>query len=533
MSELTVKPIPLSAARLLSAARPDAPALPPQIHVDTLDHGVRIEEKVDKRETVTGLDALVKDGTIRSYTRHHDAIIAWADTPEAAAKMAALPRKSNPVVEGSVLDRARQLLVPPNMDDSVAPEYLRFRAWSLAGSVIGGAIGFMGASVNLDAMKIAFATGANAAMAGFANGLVYKASAMGSSYLARRGDADPKRWLMASTLVNATNSLITVGLLAVAPQAYVPLNTYLSVSGAVSNTIGGAANINVFNHLARGDNKGVVQAKNSNQDMLADALGMPLALGVSAAAHALGFNPYLATVGVLGPALAFCNLQAARALNIESVTRPAMNRIAESLLQTGTVPGAPRPTLSESIRTLFKGRDNSPEPGLRYTDSLDEVVKAANEGGGSADQLFGLFSGEAYIMATRKDADGHDEIVTAVRDNATFQDVLKATAHARMLRRILDSKLSGMLLSPDRTLLVELAKRGLPTIPDTDTVASMGWHTNLHALDLPRVEGGWSGRDPQRVKAIPTQNLEALITSPSADALEALMQPAQPSSQPV
>lgn len=528
MIESTATTMPLSVARLLSAARPDAPVLPPEIHVEPLDRGVRIEEKVDKRETVVGLDELVQNGTLRSYTRRNDTIIAWADNADAATKMSALTRKSNPVVEGSVLDKARQLLVPPNMDESVAPEYLRFRAWSLAGSVLSGAIGFMAASVNLDAMKIAFATGANAAMAGFANGLVYKASAMGSSYLARRGDADPKRWLLASSLVNTTNSVISIGLLAVAPQAYVPLNTYLSVSGAVSNTIGGAANINVFNHLARGDNKGVVQAKNSNQDMLADALGMPLALGVSSAAHALGFNPYIATMGVLGPALAFCNLQAARSLHIESVDSPAMNRIAASLIDNGTVPEAPRPTLVESIRNLFHGRDGKPEPGLTFTATLEDVVTAASEGGGSADQLFGLFSGESYVMATRKDADGKDEIVMAVRDNATFQDVLKATAHARLLRGILDSKLPGMLLSPDRTLLVELAKRGLPEVPDTQLVANMGWHTNLHGLDLPRVEGGWSGNDPQRVKAITTQHLQALIASPNAEDLEALMQPSKP-----
>jgi len=521
---------PVDARHLLQMAQSGVPVNgAAKVTVETTPDGVRIEEKVNGGDMLVGLDALVKDGTLRSYDRQGNTLVAWADSADAADRLAALERRKGQMTDGSVVDRMRQLLVPPNLSESVAPEYLKFRSWSLAGSVLSGAVGFMGASVNLDAMKVAFATGANAAMAGFVNGLVYKATAMGASYLARRGDADPKRWLLMSSLVNTTNGLLSVGMLSVFPQAYVPLNTYFSVTSAVSNTLGGAASINVFNHLARGDNKGVVQAKNANQDMLADALGAPLALGISSAASALGFNPYIATVGVLGPALAFCNLQAARALHLESLDHAGLQQIADGLIDQGQVTRAPHPTLLQSLHHLVSRAATSPEPGLVLTDSLDDIIRAAAAGGGKSEALLGLFKDEAYCLATRARADGKDEIVMTTRESATVQDMLKAVTHARLLRRVLDSSLPGLMPTSDRSLLVELTKRALPAnLPDNAALAEQGWHPNLHALDLPHIDAAWSGTDPQRVVSLTTADLLRLIEKPDAAQLRSLLRLEQP-----
>lgn len=497
----------------------------PSIKVDQIPGGVRIEETLDSGTTVEGIDDLVKDGTIRSYVRTREALVAYADSADAAKKVATLKLQPSPVLSGSIIDRARQLLLPPNMSETVAPEYLRFRAWSLASSVLSGAINFMGAALVADANKIAFATGANVATASFATGLVYKGTAIGSSYLAGMGDTNPKKFMLMGTMVNGANAIINVGLLAVMPKAIVPLNTFMSGTSAVANTFAGAANVNVFNHLATGDNRGIVQAKNSNQDMIADFLGAPLALGMMAGAAHFGLSPYLATVSVLGPLMLVCNVQAARELHMESLDRPSIENIADAIIDTGQAPDAPHTGLFGTLKNLFFSKAKPGDPRLRTAASMDELVNAATANGTSIDVLYGIFRHEKFLLTEGKDGG----IVLTFRADADIQDYLKGFTHARLLERVLNSKIPDVMKkigAPDRSLLMELAYRGLPyAMPKPEKLTNQGWHTNVNSLGVQEVDGAWTAPSVSRVNKVSTEQLTALIANPDEQTIRKLLNP--------
>lgn len=503
-----------------------APPAPPEVKVEKTADGVRIEEKLDGHTTIEGLEGLVKDHTIRSFSRTEDEVVVYADSPDAVKQLLALKRDTQLVKSGSLLDRMREMFVPPDMSETVAPEYLKFRAWCLAGALVSGTIGFMNTAVNLDATKIAFNTGQKAAIVGVVNGLVYKGAAVAESYIAHKGDINPKKWYLINSMVSSGNGLLNIGILSVYPHAYIPLNAFFNFTSAFTNTVGSAAGLNVFYHIAKGDNKGLVQSKNSNQDMMFDLIGgMPLGLGLTAIAHHIGMTPYFLTLALCGPAQIFCNLQAARALHFEIVDRHAMNRIADTLIDTGKVAEAPRPGLVATIRNLFRHKEKVAvvDPHTHMAGSLDKMVAAANACGSHPDALFGLFAGERYLLCPSGDKD----VLLTFRKEATAEDVVKGFVHARFLERVLNSPLPGMIEKmgyKDRTILAELVYRGMPPEKvDGDQLIAHGWHANTESLQITHVDAVWDAPPLARVSDLATQDLLNLIASPDEKKLHELL----------
>ena len=89
--------------------------------------------------TLDGLQQWVEDGRIQSYSREGDRFIIYASDSAMLDAVARLPKSKLPHPR---VEKAKEVFLPPNMKENVAPEYLKFRAWALGGSVCGAAIGF-------------------------------------------------------------------------------------------------------------------------------------------------------------------------------------------------------------------------------------------------------------------------------------------------------------------------------------------------------------------------------------------------------
>src|SRR5581483_9236833 len=120
--------------------------------------------------------------------------------------------------------------------------------------------------VTLNALQVAFASGANYALSTTANLGITSVATIAGSFLAQKADADPKKWFMISALIGAANAIGSLALFATMPQWYPWVMATTALTGAVAGVLESAALINVINHIAVGNHKGVVQSRNKNQD---------------------------------------------------------------------------------------------------------------------------------------------------------------------------------------------------------------------------------------------------------------------------
>jgi hypothetical protein len=352
----------------------------------------------------------------------------------------------------------------------------------------------MNTRVNLDAVRLAFDTTEKAALAATASGMVGKVSSMAASFLAQRGDRDPRRYFLLSSLLSSASALAVLGLVSAVPSLYLPVTLGVAAVGALAGTLGGAAGINLFNHLARGHSRGVVAAKNANQDLLADMLGMPVALGLSRLARALGLNPYLATLGVLGTALVVCNLKAASSLRFQSLDRGGLQEVLDSYIRGSGIPEAPAGSVRATLRSLF-----APEgQGLKRVQFVDSLAPFA-ETGQNLEDLLRQFGGERYLLALA----APDRILVALRPEASGDDVVKACLHARLVERALEEGAAP-------AGLVELAARALPAgVKWVEELERRGWYLHPARLGIGPSRQSWEERPPrQRDPLTPGQFLE-------------------------
>ncbi|MEW6283073.1 MAG: RUS1 family protein, partial [Candidatus Eremiobacterota bacterium] len=465
-----------------------------------------------------GLSGLLQDGTLHSVSRQGSELVCYASSEDAARKLEQLGRSKGPGGLG-VLARARELLVPPNLPENCAPEYLKFRAWCLGSAVAGGAIGFMNVSVTLDALKIAFDTTEKAAMAQTINTFLGRFCTMGASFLAQKGDADPRKFFLMGSMMASVDAVLTLGVLSAYPHAYWPLTAGITMAGAVAGCLGGAAGVNLFNHMAKGPNKGLVASKNANQDLVAGMLGMPVALGLGRAAEALGVNPHLFTVATMGPVLALCTLQAAGSIRMESLTRANLERMADHYQRTGTIPEAPRRGMWGTMACLFESEDKAYSGRIQFSDSLDDVV-------GQDQQLFSVFRQECYLLNFRPGGLMGGSVKVALKKDAGVDDALKAYTQARMIEKALDSGLYALIEkhAPGRAplTLVELTHRALPQeLKVSDTLVERGWHGNPAALKVARLEDvEWTGPERPPMPPITRDDFNKLVETKDEQALK-------------
>ena len=155
-----------------------------------------------------GLETLLEDGTVHNY--YKDAagkLIVIAETPEAAKKLTSLSASSSSSRQG-ILGKIKDLFIPPNLKENCASEYIPFRTTTIGIDRCGSILAFMNARIGLDAINIALGNSEKAALAGAAAALLYNATSMAASFLAERGDINPKR---ANLISGICGSVATVG----------------------------------------------------------------------------------------------------------------------------------------------------------------------------------------------------------------------------------------------------------------------------------------------------------------------------------
>lgn len=465
--------------------------------------------KYKKGQDLKGLDDLLDAGSIDSYRQTAESVIVDVNdsTDHAAVAKALETPAAIPLVE-----KAKQLFIPPDMKESVAPEYLKFRGWSLAGAVLGGALGFLNTQINLKATNASFSSVENAALAGTISGYLGTASAMGASYLAKRGDADPKRAFATASLLQTANTIGLMAGLSVFPASFVPVSFGSVIVGQVAGAIGGSAGINIGNHIAKEHARGEVGAKNGNQDRFAGFFGVPLALAVTRSVKATGIpvDPTLASIGILGAALLVCNIQAANSLQFEGVDRKHLEQLVSDLAQGKKLPTADSSGFLGTIKEVFVAPTKE-EGSIEHLNDPTSLMQ---------NERLSLLGKEDYLVGLS--AEG--KVQLAFRKNINSQVLLKGTRHAQILESLKPQLETAEKVVPGKgeLALTELAYRALTVEGDWRTkVADAGWHLHAQKLGV-GCEQQWRA-NAVPVSAISESQLREFQQNPTAESLRALL----------
>lgn len=482
---------------------------------------VRIRKHIEPGTEVKGLGELLSSGGISSYSRKGEELVVYASSEDSARIIDSLEIEKKEKCGGTILGKLKEIFIPPDIEENCAPEYLRYRGWQLASAVCAGAIGFMNAQVSLDAINVAFSTSEKAALAGVINGTVGKFICMGGSFLASKGDADPKKFSLLSSLLVSGNTIALLGILALVPQSYVALTAITGITGALAFILGSAADVNIFNHMAKGPAKGLVSSKNNNQNMVAEMCGMPLAMGMSRIASHLSVNPYVFTAAILGPLLAFTTIKAATSIRMEAVNQANLEKIADHYIEKNEIPEAEHKGITAAFKSLFAGDSSEFSRRITFADSMEAVV---GDDAAHTDRLFGLFKNENYVLNCNSDS----TISILFKKKATVEDILKAYTHARLIERGLDSTLADELkkLYGDDSFqaLVDLSYRALPpSFKVTDELAEKGWNIGAAKLNLIRTDAEWTGPDHIHPKPLTIDTYKSMMVNPSPQELDAFL----------
>lgn len=464
--------------------------------------------KYKKGQNLKGLDDLLESGSIDSYRQTSDSVIVDINPStdrNAVAKALETPA-AIPLVE-----KAKQLFIPPDMSENVAPEYLAFRGWSLAGAVLGGALGFLNTQINLKATNSSFSNVENAALAGTISGYLGTASAMGASFLAKRGDADPKRAFATASLLQTVNTIGLMAGLSAFPTAFVPFSYSSVVLGSVAGAIGGSAGINIGNHMAKEHARGEVGAKNANQDRFVGFFGVPLALAVTRGIKATGLpvDPTLASIGLLGSALLLCNIQAANSLRFEGVDRQQLEELVNNLSQGKKISAADSTGFLGTLKEIFVAPEKEEGKIQHLTDPASLL---------QGDRLT-LLGKEDYLVGVSPEG----KVQLAFRKNVNTQTLLKGTRHALMLESLTSQLPLAEKVAPGRgeLLLTELSYRALSLDGDwRSRVADAGWHLHAQKLEV-GCEQQWRA-NPMELSTVSDSQFKDFQQTPTEEKLRAL-----------
>jgi len=484
-----------------------APTPRPDVTIEPKGDLYKVTRRIKPDQRVEGLPQMLEEGTIALYNEQEDKVTIFARSREGADLAADLNVVKKP---SKIIEKAKEIFLPPDMEKTVAPEYLKFRAWALGASIAAGAVSFSNIAVSMNAVKQAFSSTEKAALAQTINTFVWRFSYMGGSFLAPKGEEDPRKFYMTSNLISSTNSLATLGVLSMIPKAYVPLTVSTSILGAVGSTLGSAAGVNVFNRMAL-KNKGVVQTKNSNQDLVASMLGMPVALGMKWVAGRLGVNSALLTAGTMAPVMFFCALKAASSIRMEPIRRTELEKLVDNYIATGVVEAAPTKSPMQMLSSLFTSSDEKFSANINIASDLDQVLDPKQD----AQTTFSIYKNDKYLLSYEA---GANKINIGVRQDGNLDDIFKAYTQARVMEELgprLFPQIESLVGDKAATAFAELVHRAAdPPARCIKELTRQGWHANHLKLHFPTLASEWTGPDLPARPAVTIAELQALAAAP-------------------
>jgi polyhydroxyalkanoate synthesis regulator phasin len=390
--------------------------------------------------------------------------------------------------------------------------------WQLGGAVCGGALGFVNNIVS-EGAKGLIQDKSKIAKSAEVNTNIGRILIMAGSYIARKGDADPKRFTFISSAIASGTTLVAIATLAAFPGAFFPVVLGTAVSGVISGTLGGAAGVNIANHMAKGPNKGEVAAKNSNQDLLAALMGAPLAMSLSKIATVMGTNPVLLTLGTMGVGLAVCTVMGASATKMEPVTQEKLENIVDQYIKTGQIPEAEQKSWRQNIKSLFHTPSENVSKRITFARSLDEVVGNGKDAAG-ADGLFPMFNDDHFLLSYHG---SYDKINILFKKKAAFNDVARAFTQARLMEMALDGGMFPALqqVCGDRAgkALADLTHRTVPSeMKIDDGMKEKGWHPSAGNLSFEKLDIP-NGPATETAVPITLEQFMKLVADPSPEEL--------------
>lgn len=469
-----------------------------------------VEVKVSPGVALESLDQQLAQGTIEGYSRDGDTLKVMVND---RTDLASLKQFTGRPAPNSIARKVASVLIPENMDEVCAPEYLQLRAWQVAGGVLGGALNFCAAATLFQSQAASFPNGAGLALAGAYNSWMgLAANTAASITVARYGDLDPRRIALYAGLWSTANTFAQISGAAFYPAQNLPLSLGLTVSGAFSGNLGGSAGTHIANHLVVEHARGAVGAINGNQDRWAALLGTPLGLGVQWAVGRMGFDPTLGSLVVLGGALLLCNIQQFNVMRFESADRAEMESLATSLLEGREPEAVPPSGFLGALREAFW-----PEPDQEgRIEHLQDAAPLLQE------ERIRTLAAEDYLLGMPA-ANGTVQLV--FRKNSGANSLIRGIANAVLREKCEPLRAAAEQLAPGRAdlLLTELSYRAMPGGSTwKDQLSLAGWHIHPSKLQV-GTDDQWRGK-PTQVNAIPAQVLEELIANPAPEALRSALE---------
>lgn len=513
--------------------------------IENVNGMVRIEQALENEINMSELDKLVADNVIKSYSKENNQLVIFADSNEAVDKLKTLKTEGASTKTGGIFSKVKEIFIPPNLEENCAPEYLRHRAWSLGAITFGNAIGFMNTRANLDAIKIAFNSTENVALAGVVNDVLAKLTSVTASFLASKGDQNPKKFFLGSNLIYMTNSFVALTGLSLLPELYVPLQATIAVSGALATALGASTWMHVFNHLAKGPAKGLIQSKNNNQETVANLLGMPIAMGLTRIAQSLGVNPYIFTLLTAGVMHSFCSLKSMNAMQCESLGKANLEKVVNYFIENEDLPQSEKTSVLQMLKDLFKGENTDYSKRIKFAESMNEVTGAgdtanleknqtdekqpdnANQNApisiqpAPADELYSIFKDDTYLLNLKED----NSINIAFKKKTNYDSIFKAYTHGKLVELGIDSglieKLNRICGKNSSSALIDLAYRAIPDdMAVTFKLNDKGWFPSVSILGVKTLDINWKGSEKTTAPQLDMKKFRELAGSDNLEEIK-------------
>ncbi|MEW6282806.1 MAG: RUS1 family protein, partial [Candidatus Eremiobacterota bacterium] len=169
--------------------------------------------------------------------------------------------------------------LPVGYPDNVHPDYMPFRKWQFIRDVSAGITSFYATEAVVGAMGFGDVGFLSAGMTWMIRDAVDGVGKFGAAMIAPKADQDPHGYTVRGEFFSGAGTLMECALLAV-PQTFPVMAPMANIMKALGNGTKTAAAASIEKHQALANNLGDLRSKNSNQSMLASALGAGLAYGL-------------------------------------------------------------------------------------------------------------------------------------------------------------------------------------------------------------------------------------------------------------
>lgn len=368
---------------------------------------------------------------------------------------------------------AGKFFLPSNYPNSVSKDYGVTRKWQLTRDLTGTvACGYaMGMAVSAATMPGLAAMGLTLFSYGLIKDRLNQVAGFLTSTCITTAVRNPRAWMLGGDILDSAG-VAALSCSALVPHAFVPMAIGIGVMQVFATTMHGAAGADIARRQAITDNLGELNAKNANQSLVINNVGMAVGGALSAV---LGSTLGGATLPVIGAVAAgagiFATARLLSNLDMHPVNEEAVRKLVDGLDKDGKVVSPERDKVWAAI------------PKMWHPDKikLGRHVDLLKRDPARFEELKGMYADKNYILES---VGGKPYVVC--KAESTAEDRFQAMIQAVRVENLRSgSKYSGIVAdkgqdAADFWLVSQsLAQTPKDVKPLLGEVKAAGWSTDL------------------------------------------------------